>query len=81
MNASTGGAASVAARKILQVGPEADLRCMRLTAPTQRGRRYLAVEPRSASLVRRPGNSTRSWPGSRGVSPANPEKRLAMYVA
>jgi len=46
-----------------------------LTGPMQRGLRYFAVAPLSASFLSRPGNSTRSCPGSRGVSPSNPESR------
>ncbi len=77
MKASVGAdsfTAAVRLRTSASTGP------MSLTwiSPTQRGRLYFAVAPVSASFFSRLGNSIRSRPGSRGVSPSKPEMRSLM---
>jgi hypothetical protein len=76
-NASVGVLAAVAAFMFC-TSVCAGSRLRTRISPTQRGRWYLAVAPLSARRFRMRGNSTRSWPGSRGVSPANPVMRSLM---
>ena len=77
MKASAGFAASTALRKFARSSLSGPASLSEIS-PMQRGRRYFAVAPLAASFAMKRGNSTRSWPGSRGVSPPKPAKRSAM---
>ena len=76
MNASAPFAPLTAERRF-STSTRSGSRFLTAIGPTQRGRRYLAVAPLSASFLSSRGKSSRSWPGSRGVSPSNPLRRSA----
>ncbi len=74
MKASVGFDSAIADLR-LAMSVRAGSRFFTLISPTQRGRLYFAVAPVLASFFSRLGNSIKSRPGSRGVSPAKPVMR------